>query len=1143
MAMELEIMCGILKATQLTEGAPRREAEKKLDEAVTNSPDQLAMALQAVLAAWQSADVPVELRQEAGVILRQLVAGLGHHKPVWPNLRPEVRKTVQATLLASLEQDPNAPCKRSTGKVISAIGNCCDDFDEVGKEWPEVLPALSRMVASSGEVSTQVNALDILKDLVPTIGAGMLAHSDQALQLLKVAMESQAPPVRSAGVQLILQLIETCEEDEVACLGVVCAPLIVVLQAFANDLHEEQLKECLLALVAAADEEAEFFKVHDAVENLYSTLAKIVSSPAETFGDAEVPHTAMEACMSLAVGLSDEISQPEGLPMLEHIVGLNLNWMLEVEQDVSAWTEAGKQTDDDECDDERVGIAEENLDRLAEHIEEEIFMPALFKVLRGALQSATADWRTVRSCIMAISQSVEHLEDEALVDQCIDFIIPYLAHAHPRVRYAAFWAIGQVCYDHSPHVQDKHHKALLVAIVAGMKDENIRVATAAVTTLSAVVDEELDQENLEPHIQVLLEGVIKLLGVGGSRCMQEQCLSGIAAIAKAGEELFVPFYVDVMPLLTRVVQNATSEDERTLRGKAFECIGAIGQEVGKEVFLADAPAVMEVMTKLSQAGFAADDPQRESVHEAAGAIAETLEKDFKPYIAPLLPSIFTVLQQRPTEIAPEDMPDDDDDENEDMSLQVVGDKVLGLKTSVLTEMSEAVDLLNTFIDAVGDEFCEFMPATCQNLAPFLDFALSEELRSKAFATWVQLAKCAKEGVVSGKIDVSVLRELVTEFLKKIATSMATCPVDEDGQLEPSALHSLQAQATAVANVVQKAGEGVLTKDVVQDLLRVIVALIGRLKCSPDASPELGKTRRKGAPAPDLDEDGDEKEELDGDGKEIDDSPTMQTARLALVDAVGAVMSANRDDFTEVALSTFMELVRAFVQKDRSDADRGLGFYMADEVVECLGERSLPFWNGFMNEALQGVSDKSAIIRQYATATIGHAAIQPGFAPMAQAAASAVYAKLQKQGDRHRRRRAADAQAKQGALAVDACVRAIGQICEHQEQQLGAHAAMGWQMWLSLLPMKYDLEAGHKAHTQLLRLVVQNHAYFTAPELLPKVLTVFAEIYRTKFSTPELDKNIAHAVAQVGEVNLKTVCSNFSEKQMKKVDQMLKKGGA
>merc|ERR1740121_868849 len=194
----------------------------------------------------------------------------------------------------------------------------------------------------------------------------------------------------------------------------------------------------------------------------------------------------------------------------------------------------------------------------------------------------------------------------------------------------------------------------------------------------------------------------------------------------------------------------------------------------------------------------------------------------------------------------------------------------------------------------------------------------------------------------------------------------------------------------------------------------------------------------------------------------------------------------------------------------------------------------------MNEALLGMLDKCAIVRQFTTSIIGHGAKQAAFAQVAPAAAGQVHKVLQKHGERHRRRRAVQNKDKAMALAVDASIHTLGQICEFHSAQLGPQAVDAWQMWLANLPLKYNVDAGQAAHTQLVSLVIQNHPVLTAPENLSRVVGVFADIYRnSNFSTAELDAEIAKGVSNLGESRLSEICQTFPERQQKKVEQMLK----
>mmetsp|Transcript_27798 Transcript_27798/g.73473 ORF Transcript_27798/g.73473 Transcript_27798/m.73473 type:complete len:1140 (-) Transcript_27798:38-3457(-) len=1137
MALELASIQGVaelLRAVQNPDTVVRQAGEKKLDEALAGNPNELVRQLAQVLAAKDA--VGVELRQEAAVLLRQCTAGGGARTSVWADLDQTTQNGLKTQLLVTIQQDPSNPVRRNAGSAVAAIAEISgEDMEELAKVWPELLPALSRFVSPESEPATRVTALGVLKELAAIVGEGLCAQGAQVVGLLQACLTDATPEVRGASAQLVLQMIEDLEPSTAEVLAPTMVGVIAVIQDFGSNVaHEELLKEVLESLISSVDEEPEFFK-GNGLQQLWPMLLALCRM--QHFGDEDVRHSAMEALMSFASAFAEDFCKPEGLPFMEQIVALNLEWMLEVEEDVEAWTGQADEDDDEELDGDAVQIGEENLDRLAEKCAEEkqledVFMPCLFKVIRAALAAPACSWKHARGCVMAVSQVVEHIEEEAWIDQCVDFVVQQLANPHPRVRYSAFQAIGQIAYDHEPYVQESHYETILPGIVAGLDDANIRVATNAANSFVSF-GEELDRDVLEPHLDELMTKLFMRLQQGQTRTMQEQCLAGIAVVGEVAEELFVPYYSQVMPVLKQIIEKATGESERVLRGKAFECVSLVGDAVGKETFLKDAHEVMHAMVQFTQKGFAPDDPTREYMHEAAGRIATTLGRDFKPYVSALLPGIFGVLSQRPTEVDPESLPEDEDDDKEDMSLLVVGDKVLGLKTTVLEEMKEALVLVATLISALEDDFAEFLPATCQALLPLLEFQLSEDVREKAFKTWEVIAESARNSAEAGKCDSKLVAELVGTFLKATVGLMAKAPQGE--ALDDDALSALQAQAMGTSGVIRKAGKGILGKDDVAGLVKVIVELLTRLSVGKDEPAEAAGKKGKSKKESRGDEDDEESDAEDG-------YVTKQSVRFCLADVAGSMMRSNRADFAETGQPIFMELVKQFILPAASNGDRSLAFYICDDLVECLGELSVPSWNVFMEAACLSITHACPAVRQYACCTVGSAAKQPIFSQIAAVAAQQLGKVLQKHGERHRRRRAQTSEAKQTALSVDAAIRALGMICEYQEANVGGDSTQAWRLWLQSLPLRYDEDEGAKAHAQLLELVVKSHPVVTAPEQLPRVLGIFADIYRTRFSNPVLDKEIAGAVARAGSGSVVRFAAELPERQQKKVEQMLKEGG-
>lgn len=69
------------------------------------------------------------------------------------------------------------------------------------------------------------------------------------------------------------------------------------------------------------------------------------------------------------------------------------------------------------------------------------------------------DWRYRHAGLMAISAVGEgcYKQMETLLPDIVNTVLPFLADQHPRVRYAACNAVGQLSTDFAPGFQKKFH--------------------------------------------------------------------------------------------------------------------------------------------------------------------------------------------------------------------------------------------------------------------------------------------------------------------------------------------------------------------------------------------------------------------------------------------------------------------------------------------------------------------------------------------------------------------------------------------------------------------------------------------------------------------------------------------------------------
>jgi len=155
------------------------------------------------------------------------------------------------------------------------------------------------------------------------------------------------------------------------------------------------------------------------------------------------------------------------------------------------------------------------------------------------------------------------MKQKSYLETIVNQVAARFGDAHPRVRWAAINAMGQLETDLGPDLQNQFHQIVLPALVSVMDDvANPRVQSHAA---AAVINftENCKKEVLEPYLMGLLGKLGQLLA-GGVRIVQEQAITAIASVADCVEGGFGSFYPSIMPVLKHMLQTCTKKDERVL---------------------------------------------------------------------------------------------------------------------------------------------------------------------------------------------------------------------------------------------------------------------------------------------------------------------------------------------------------------------------------------------------------------------------------------------------------------------------------------------------------------------------------------------------------------------------------------------------
>jgi hypothetical protein len=1071
---QIQRFTALMAALMSQDNNVRNQAEQQYAATKKEDPNLLAIAL--VTCACGPFDFAV--KQEACVLLRQNMRSMNAEEFLYKSLRPEVQKNVRDTLLVALEAETNNAVRHRICDVVGELGSYLL-VDERAQHWPELQPKLFQLL-STGNPAQRESGLRVVKDLIPAVGMSLIKnHKDSFMAVLRQAMEDERVGNRTQAVLIVCAIAEHLPakfwKPFQQGFG---QPMLNVIKTICDSGEEDNVQECLEALIAVIEEDSLFFKP------LLADLVRLA------FGIANARDQMEDGTRQLAFELIVSFAEKKAKMCLKipnfagMVVRTSMSFMLELDDsDVALWSQRFSDSDDSE-DATNYDIGMENIDRCAQALGGEHILPIVFSVVGEFIQQT---WQHKVAAIMTLSQCAEVIEDESHIDAVVELLLSQTNDAHPRVRYAALHALGQSSTDCAPHIQEAWHEQILPALTKAIDDPILRVGSHACAAFVNFA-EECDVDVLLPHMDVLMEKLFRRLAANNVRQVRENAITAIAVIAGVTERSFVKFYPHVMPLLKDVVVRAVTKEERTLRGKAFECLSLLGMAVGKETFLPDAVEAMNAIVTLQQQNQLDDEEGtlKSFVFESLQRICKVMGTDFATYLPAVLPPLLAAFSLTPEEVAsPEDQPD--------MTLMLLGNsKCVGLKTSHIEDLQSALTTVSSFVELLGGAgYKNFVRETAVRLMPLLEFQFDDDVKSLAITTWGHLVKCAAD-----VNDIAVAADLLKGYLDYAAKAM---PHEED-------LDVLEVQARGVSACIGAAPTGSIDATKAQELLTLVFSLL-----------EESFKRRK-----DLDQEKEE-EDLDEDDLETaeQEKEKDEMVRISLVEIGASLMKKHKQVFIQVGMPMFNRLMSELNKPTCNVQDRSLALYVACDYLQYLESDSVSAWPLFMDQMFAAVTDPEVQLRQAACYGVNVGSRIPEFASVAQQAAQRLVMTIEQPNSR----------SKVNITATENAVAALGHVCEKHETALGSAAERCWQLWLSRLPIKEDEEEGQVTHAQLLRLVQSEHK--TVAKFMPQALHVLVQAYKRSCCTDETSTGIAKLLGAIPEANLAPILQQFPDKDRKK----------
>ncbi|XP_064967716.1 uncharacterized protein LOC103986945 [Musa acuminata AAA Group] len=1023
-------------------------------------PDALAHKLASLLHSSPAFD----LRAMSALLLRKLLtyrvgsfASDADLSYLWPRLSPSSQASLKSLLLSALHLETDRSVSRKLSDAISVLASSLLP----DSAWPELLPFLFHAVSAPDSPRFHESALLIFSQLAFYLAddTSFVGHHLSALHSILLASLSHpsSSDVRiaalSTSVNLIMALESASDRDRLADL---LSAMMRTLTESLNSSQEATAQEALELLIELAGVEPRF--IRHQLADVVGAMLQIAEADGLEEGTR---HLAIEFLVTLAEARERAPGMMRKLPQfVGRLFAVLMRMLLDIEDD-PAWHTA-EIIDENAGETSNYGMAQECLDRISVAMGGNTIVPIASELLPAYL--AAPEWQRHHAALITLAQIAEGCSKVMTknLEQVVNMALNSFQHPHPRVRWAAVNAVGQLSTDLGPDLQVQYHQRVLPALASAMDDfQNPRVLAHAG---SAVLNfcENCTPDILPPYLDGIVGKLLVLLQ-NGKQMVQEGALTALASVADLSQENFQKYYDAVMTYLKVILVNATDKSNRMLRAKSMECISLVGMAVGKEKFKNDAKQVMEVLMTLQGSQMETDDPTTIYMLQAWARFCKCLGQDFLPYMSVVMPPLLQSAQLKPDVTITSVDSDDDIEDSDDESIETItlGDKRIGIRTSVLEEKATACNMLCCYADELKEGFYPWIDQVAPILVPLLKFYFHEEVRRAAVSAMPDLLRSAKlaieKGVAQGR-DKSYVKKLSDYIIPALLEALQKEPETE---ICASMLDSLnECMQLAGAHLI----EGHI-KMMVDQIKHVMTASVARKK-------EMAERAKE--------------EDFDDEEGEMLKEETEEEEEV--FDRVGDCLSTLIKYYKASFLPFFDELsiyITPMLGKDKTAGERRIAICIFDDVAEHCQGTALKYYETYLPFLLEACNDEDADVRQAAVYGVGVCAEFGGsvFGPLVGEA-------LSKLNDvvRH-----PDALQSDNIMAYDNAVSALGKICQFHRDSIDAAQVL--PAWLSCLPVRGDLIEAKIVHDQLCSMLEKSDRELLGPnnQHLPKIITVLAEV--------------------------------------------------
>lgn len=996
-------------------------------------------------------------------------AVMKHEDTLWVRLTPETKERTKQGLLYAL-QNETAPLMRA--KLNDTVADLATHIAGAG-EWPELLDQLLSLSQSEIEMHRESGLL-IFGQILNSLNELLADHTSQISDILLHGMSDGNLAVRIAGLRATAGFIGVARKvDKKLELSPLVPSMIGVLETAVTSKQGTFISACLEVFIDWSIDPL-FFYSH------FSSLLNVMFAIANNGEQQGHLLMAIEFLVALASHQPRIMNQVQGYVLTMVQTFLNGLMMLD-EYSIEEWNNT---LDEDFEEVSTADQLDDPFDHFALALKGKI-IPHIIPLLVQMINNAQ-DWRARHAGLMAVSLIAEGCQRRLreILPDVVALIMPRVHDEHPRVRWSALNALGQLANDFRPVFQNDYHEAVMPLFCEMLADQqNPKVqanAAAAITSYSELAP----VETIVPYLDSVLSNLHVLLGSPNALVM-EKCVTCTGAMALIAREHFLPYYDHFIPVFKDILAHTEEEKFYDLRSKTMDTYSLIGAAVGKEKFLPDAKEFMQAWNSTRLGEYGANELRETSIF-AAGRICAVLGADFVPYLPFVLPSLIeTAAMSEDVYLDAGEDVGNGDTEREGWQYTLIGPNKYGIHVYALDEKNAAVRMLYSIVENLVEGAIEYIPQISDVIAPLTVFPYHRGLRAASCSTLPVLlnsvrAHCMNTG------DMTMFTEYFDAYMKYVMTAAQ----DEEFN------DALPIMIDSVTELIEMIPPNTIPSDYIKQILGLHQSLLTDMR--KDLEDRAARTDA-----------GDFTPEDEEDWEELDGHITSICTELSDLYGVsvrhhGQVVIPLWEEYVQFASTLLPEEGNNWMMRQT-----GLCFF--DDSVEHLKDPVLPYLLNILPYMIAYAQDLQPAVRQAACYGLGTCAQHGGAEMQAwlNECLTALLAVIEAPDSRNE---------EEFQAPTENAICAVGKFILYQQIPNEQLAELIPQ-WLGWLPLFVDRLEGHICHGILMTLLEANNEHLWGPDHsnFPKILDILSWCTTSEgllYITPEVYERMKAAIVNM-----------------------------